>query len=54
VSVDLNVTYLGDGAEKRYFGQYFAQANTQDLVGGFFTPLSLWYVAHELWTGVFP
>jgi hypothetical protein len=41
VSVNLIVTYLGDGSEKRYFGQYFAQANTQDLVGGFFTPLTL-------------
>lgn len=41
VSVDLAVTYLPDGSQRRYFGQYFAQDNTQDLVGGFFTPLTL-------------
>lgn len=41
VSVDLVVTFLGDGTEKHFFGQYFAQDNSQDLVGGFFTPLTL-------------
>lgn len=41
LSVDLTVIYLPDGSQRRYFGQYFAQDNTQDLVGGFFTPLTL-------------
>jgi hypothetical protein len=41
VAVELVVTYLGDGSEKRFFGQYFGQDNSQDLVGGFFTPLTL-------------
>jgi hypothetical protein len=41
VSVDLLVTYLPDGVQKRYYGQYFAQDNAQDLIGGYFTPINL-------------
>jgi hypothetical protein len=41
LSLELTVVYLPDGSERRFFGQYFAQDNTQDMVGGFFTPLTL-------------
>jgi len=41
VSIELTVVYLPDGSEKRYFGQYFTQDNSQVLLGDFFTPLSL-------------
>lgn len=41
VSVDLTVTYLPDGSQRRYYGQYFAVDNAQDLVGGYFTPIAL-------------
>lgn len=41
LSIDLAVNYLPTGEQKVYYGQYFAQENNSELLGGFFTPVNL-------------